>query len=155
MSVLSVSSVWRLKLTILTKLTMQKIITIMAHYKPTDGFGYFTGALSKKKIQGVHHMTVTRRKRVKDPLSGEVVGLGPKEIYVQERRNYNEHPMTEGEVKQRNKWREACRMASVIIHTKSHPRYMELYHRWREHILTTDTPMQFPNFVRHVLSQEG
>ena len=52
----------------------------MAHYVPTDGFENFTGALSKKKIQGVNHMTVTRRKKVKDPLTGEVVGFGPKEI---------------------------------------------------------------------------
>ena len=58
----------------------------MAHYVPTDGIENFTGALSKKKIQGVNHMTVTRRKKVKDPLTGEVVGLGPKEIYAQERR---------------------------------------------------------------------
>ena len=41
----------------------------MAHYVPTDGFENFTGALSKKKIQGVNHMTVTRRKKVKDPLT--------------------------------------------------------------------------------------
>ncbi len=37
---------------------------------PSDGFENFTGALSKKKIQGVHRMTVTRRKKVKDPLTG-------------------------------------------------------------------------------------
>lgn len=43
------------KLTKLTKMTKQKII---------DGFENFTGALSKKKIQGVYHMTVTRRKKV-------------------------------------------------------------------------------------------
>ena len=50
----------------------------MAHYVPSTGIENFTGALSKKKIQGVNHMTVTRRKKVKDPLTGEVVGLGPK-----------------------------------------------------------------------------
>ena len=126
----------------------------MAHYKPMDGFENFTGALSKKKIQGVHHMTVTRRKRVKDPLSGEVVGFGPKEIYAQERRDYDEHPMTAGEVNQRGKWREACRMASIIIKDKSHPRFMELYHRWRDHVRSADTPMQFPNYVRAVLASE-
>lgn len=126
----------------------------MAHYKPTDGFGYFTGALSKKKIQGVDHMTVMRRKRVKDPITGEVVGLGPKEIYAQQRRDYDEHPMKEGEEKQRGKWTEACRLASVIIHDKSHPRYMELYQRWREHVQTSEEPKQFPNFVRSVLVNE-
>ena len=35
----------------------------MAIYVPSDGFENFTGAWSKKKIQGVDHMTVTRRKR--------------------------------------------------------------------------------------------
>ena len=99
-------------------------------------------------------MTVTRIKTVKDPVTGEVIGQGPKEIYAQERRDYDAHPMTEGEVKQRGKWREACRLASVIIHDKSHPMYMELYHRWREYIKKSETAMQFPNFIRHVLSQE-
>ena len=127
----------------------------MAHYKPTDGFGYFTGALSKKKKQGVDHMTVTRVKPVKDPITGEVVGHGPKEIYVQDRRDYDAHPMTEGETKQRGKWTEACQLASIIIHDKCHPRYMEFYNLWREHVKISETPMQFPNFVRHVLSKEG
>ena len=126
----------------------------MAKYKPMDGFEYFTGTLSKKKIQGVHHMTVTRIKSVKDPVTGEVVGQGPKEIFAQQRRNYTEHPMTEPELKQRAKWREACRMASTIIHDQSHPRYMELYQRWREPLKTANPPMQFPNFVRAVLCRE-
>ena len=127
----------------------------MAHYKPTDGFGYFTGALSKKKIQGVNHMTVTRRKSVKDPITGEVVGLGQKEIYLQNRRNFKKHPLTEKEQAQRAKWREACREASTIVHDKSHPRYMELYQRWRTHVQAAPKPMQFPNFVRAVLVSES
>ena len=52
----------------------------MAHYTATTGLEEFTGALSKWKVQGVNDMTVTRRKPIKDPLTGEVVGLGPKEI---------------------------------------------------------------------------
>ena len=80
MSVLSVSSVLDPKLTILTKLTEQKFNKIMAHYKATTGLDEFTGALSKRKVQGVNDMTITRRKPIKDPLTGEVVGLGPKEI---------------------------------------------------------------------------
>jgi len=126
----------------------------MAHYKPTDGFEDFTGALSKKKIQGVHNMTVTRRKRIKDPITGEVVGMGPKEIYALERRDYDEHPRTNGENRQLNKWTEACRLAPAIYNDKSHPRYMEFYNLWSEHLLTTDHPMQFLNFIRHVLCQE-
>ena len=127
----------------------------MAHYKPMDGFENFSGALSKKKIQGVNTMTVTRIKPVKDPITGEVVGQGPKEIYVQQRRDYDANPLTAGETKQRGKWREACREAPLIFKDKSHPRYMEFYRRWREHVQSTDTPMQFPNFVRHILSREG
>lgn len=126
----------------------------MAHYVPTTGFEQFTGALSKKKIQGVHHMTVTRRKKVKDPLTGEVVGLGPKEIYAQERRDYDEHPLTPKEAVQRSRWREACREASLIIRDKSHPRFMEMYELWRVQ-LAGDVPCkQFPNFVRSVLANE-
>lgn len=126
----------------------------MAHYVPSDGFENFTGALSKKKIQGVHRMTVTRRKRVKDPLTGEVVGLGAKEIYMQESRDYKKHPLTPNETAQRSRWREACREAGTIIRDKSHPRFMELYHRWRAQ-LTSDAPCkQFPNFVRTVLASE-
>ena len=126
----------------------------MAHYEPSDGFENFTGALSKKKIQGVHRMTVTRRKRVKDPLTGEVVGLGPKEIYAQEHRDYKEHPLTFNETVQRSRWREACRAAAAIYKDKNHPRFMELYHLWRAQ-LTSDAPCkQFPNFVRTVLASE-
>lgn len=127
----------------------------MAHYKPMAGMDSFTGALSKKKIQGVNHMTVTRRKAIKDPITGEVVGQGPKEIYAQERRDYDVHPLTSAEQTQRTRWREACKAAAEIIKNKSHPRYMEMYQRWREHVSAAERPMQFPNFVRAVLSREA
>ena len=126
----------------------------MAHYVPTDGFENFTGALSKKKIQGVHHMTVTRRKKVKDPLTGEVVGFGPKEIYAQERRDYKEKPLTQGETKQRGKWSQACREAPLICRDKNHPRFMEMYERWRAQLSSNEPCKQFPNFVRAVLASE-
>ena len=126
----------------------------MAHYVPAAEFEQLTGAWSKKKIQGVNHMTVTRRKKVKDPLTGEVVGLGPKEIYRQERRDYEEHPLTPNETVQRSRWREACREAGAIVRDKNHPRFMEMYNLWRAQ-LTSDAPCkQFPNFVRAVLASE-
>lgn len=124
----------------------------MAIYVPAAEFEQFTGALSKKKNQ--KRLCVTRRKRVKDPLTGEVVGLGPKEIYAQERRDYDEHPLTPKEAVQRSRWREACREAPLIYKDKNHPRFMEMYERWRAQ-LTTDEPCeQFPNFVRAVLASE-
>lgn len=124
----------------------------MARYQPTAGFESFTGAISKKKGQA--HMLVTRRKGVKDPLTGEVVGHGPKEIYAQTPRDYKYHPLTASEVHQRSKWQEACRAASVIVHDKSHPRYMEMYERWREQLTVKELCMQFPNFVRAELVKE-
>ena len=99
-------------------------------------------------------MTVTRIKRVKDPITGEVVGLGPKEIYVQDKRDYKLHPMTEKEKFQREKWREACKEASEILKDKSHPQYMELYYRWRAQLQADKPCKQFPNFVRSVLEAE-
>ena len=126
----------------------------MAHYVPTDGFENFTGALSKKKIQGDNRMTVTRRKKIKDPLTGKVVGLGAKEIYMQESRDYKKHPLTPNETAQRSRWREACREAGAIISDKSHPRFMELYHLWRAQLSSTTPCKQFPNFVRTVLATE-
>lgn len=127
----------------------------MAHYTPTTGFEDFTGALSKRKVQGINHMTVTRRKLIRDPLTGEVVALGPKEVYIQERRDYEEHPLTPNEQTQRAKWREACKAAQLIIRDRNHPRYMELYHRWRAQLSSPKPCKQFPNFVRAVLMGEA
>ena len=124
----------------------------MAHLHSADGIKYMTGALSKKK--DTHRLSVTRKKHIKDPITGEVVAEGPNEIYLQERRDFKKNPLTEKEQAQRAKWREACKAAAEIIKDKSHPRYMELYHRWREHTKNSETAMQFPNFVRAVLAQE-
>ena len=124
----------------------------MAIYVPAEEFKELTGALSKRKKE--KRITVTRIKSVKDPLTSEVVGHGKKEIYAQYRRDYKYNPMTEGEQKQRNKWREACRAAAVILKDKSHPRYMELYHRWRAQLGSPNPAKQFPNFVRAVLASE-
>ena len=126
----------------------------MAHYHPTTGLEDFTGALSKRKEQGVNHMTVTRRKPIKDPLTGEVVGLGPKEIYIQNRRNLDENPYTENEQRNHGDWSKACRDALPILRDKNHPRFMELYHRWRAQLTDPDPYVQFQGFVRAVMMQE-
>lgn len=124
----------------------------MAHYVPADEFKELTGALSKKK--GQKRLCITRIKSIHDPLTGEVVGRGKKEIFAQYRRDYTTAPLTPAEQCQRSKWREACRAAAVIIKDKSHPRYMELYHRWREQLSAEKPCKQFPNFVRAVLASE-
>ena len=127
----------------------------MAHIKASTGIEEITGALSKKKTQGVHRLSVTRKKHVHDPLTGEVVGEGPNELYLQDLRDYSKHPLTEGEQKQRGHWGEACRAAQVILKDRSHPRFMELYHRWRAQLNEPNAYKQFPPFVRTVLVREG
>ena len=124
----------------------------MAHYVPAEEFRELTGALSKRK--DTRRYCITRIKHVKDPLTGEVVGKGPKEIYAQNRRDYNTDPLTPGEQLQRARWREACREAGDIIRDKAHPRYMELYQRWRTQLADDGPCKQFPNFVRAVLVKE-
>ena len=125
----------------------------MAHLTTSDGINLLNGALSKRKSDT--RLSITRVKPVKDPITGDVVGHGPNEFYTQNRRNYKRNPLTKGEKVQRSKWTDACRLASVIIHDQSHPLYMEFYHRWQEHVQSSDTPMQFPNFVRAVLASES
>ena len=122
----------------------------MAHYEATAGLEYFTGALSKKK-ENVR-LTTTRRKHFTDPLTGETVALGPKEIYLQNRRDLDEHPLSDNEKRSRADWSVTCREAPAIINNKNHPRYMELYTRWRNQLSSPNPITQFPNFVRHVLS---
>ena len=124
----------------------------MAHLITSDGINLLNGALSKRKSD--YRLSITRVKPVKDPISGEVVGHGPNEFYTQNRRNYKNNPLTIGEKAQRSKWTEACRLASVIIKDKNHPRFMAFYQLWRKHLSETKHPMQFPNFVRAVLAKE-
>ena len=126
----------------------------MGKFTISNGIETITGALKKTTEQGVDHITVTKKKRFRDPLTGEVVAIGPNEIFLQNKRDYGEHPLSEGETKQRGIWQEACREAQLIYRDKSHPRFMELYHRWRAQLTTDEPCKQFPNFVRTVLVSE-
>ena len=130
----------------------KQIFTIMAHYVPQAGIDNITGALSKRHSQP--RLSITRRKPVKDPLTGEVVGYGPKEMFMQNKRNYKRHPRTEGEKKQLSRWTFACQEAPKIYKDPSHPRFMELYHRWKSQLSDTEPCKDFPRFVRSVLAQE-
>ena len=124
----------------------------MAHYTAQAGLDDITGALTKNKRH--RRLTVTRIKHIKNPVTGEEEGRGVKEIYVMNKRDYKYHPMTAGEQTQRSKWMEACRLASQIIKNQSHPRFMEMYNRWKEHLNGPEPHKQWPNFVRSVLAAE-
>lgn len=127
----------------------------MAHIKTIDSVRFTKGALSKKRVQGVDHFTCTKNKEFHDPLTKEVVGYGPNEMFIQHYRNYKTAPLTPTEKVQRDKWRDTCCSAPEIINNPAHPRYMPLYHAWRAQLDSENPIKQFPNFVRHVLSQEG
>ena len=125
----------------------------MAHIKPSDGVDKVTGALSKKKNDS-RRLAVARVKHFKDPLTGETVGEGPNELFLQSERDMDEHPLTEGEKAQRGKWSAACKAAKEIVKDRSHPRFMELYQRWRGQLGQPGAATQFPNYVRATLVQE-
>jgi len=125
----------------------------MAHIKTCDGVNIMTGAISKKKKDS-KRLTVTRVKQFKDPLTMETVGVGPNEMYLQSERDMDEHPLTEGEKGQRAKWSAACKAANEIVKDRSHPRFMELYYRWRGQLEQPGAAKQFPNYVRATLVRE-
>ena len=126
----------------------------MAKIKTIDGIQYSRGAISKKREQGVDHFTNTRVKEFKDPVTGEVVAHGPNEMYLQSYRDYGEHPLTEGEKKQRGKWSEACISVKDVLKDPTAPVYKDFYRRWREQLNAPHPRKQFPNFVRAMLAQK-
>ena len=50
--------------------------------------------------------------------------------------------------------RRGIAISVVILRDKSHPRYMELYHRWRAQLSAPKPYKQFQGFVRAVMMQE-
>ena len=126
----------------------------MAHCTISNGIDGITGALKKTTEQGVNQITVTKKKHFHDPLTGEEYAVGPNEIFIQKKRDYEEHPLTTGEIRQRGNWQQACRDAQPIIRDKSHPRFMELYNRWRAQLSNPKPYKQFAPFVRTILLSE-
>lgn len=103
---------------------------------------------------------VTRLKEYRAD-DGSIIKYGPQEIYFKEKRDYTRHPKRGAEEVQAQKWKAACRGASVIIKDKSHPRYGELRARWNAQLKGQPDPIldpkrvtMFPNFVRVILLRE-
>jgi len=136
------------------KVQSKNLIRIMAHYRATTGFEDMTGAISKRKVQGVNELSITRHKHYRDPLTGEVVDEGPKEMYIQRKRDLKEHPLSENEKRNRGDWSKACNEALAILRDKNHPRRMELYNRWRAQLSAPNHYKQFQGYVKAVLKQE-
>ena len=107
---------------------------------------------------GIDLLTRLKEYRADD---GTLIKCGPQEIYFKEKRDYKRHPKRGAEEVQAQKWKDACRGASVIIKDKSHPRYGELRARWNAQLKGQPDPLldpkqvtMFPNFVRVILLRE-
>lgn len=119
-----------------------------------DGTSAMTGAVRKKKEQGVDHFTNTRQKHFRDPLTGEVLKTGYNEIFLQHWRNYQTAPRTPAEQAQNLKWRDACRLAQQIKNDRTHPLYDSLHTAWRAQIHSTNPIVHFANFIAHALASK-
>ena len=120
----------------------------MSQFTTIAGIDDLTGKINKRSD------AVTRRKIYRDPLTGKVLCKGPKEYYRQEARDYKRHPRTDAEQRQLERWTRAWQTATRIVHDRAHPRYDELYVRWRAQLRSKNRIIQFGNFVRSVLTKE-
>ena len=103
----------------------------MAQSKLSPGLDVIKGKLSKQKE------VTMRTKTFRDPVTGQVLKFGPQEYYFLEKRNYQLRPRTEAEQAQHDRWQAACRLSSEIRKNPDHPRYAELYKRWRDQLQGT------------------
>ena len=94
-------------------------------------------------------------------INGKIVGMGPKEAFNKEKRDFRRKPKKGAEAAQNERWTAVCHEAKTIIGNEHHARYKELHDRWEAQISgKTDAALgkkrilQFPNFVRSVLSHE-
>ena len=127
----------------------------MAKLTTMDGTKVMTGAVRKKKEQGVDHFSNTRQKRFVDPETGEVLKLGPNEMFIQKWRDYTKAPRTPAEQVQNLKWRDACKLAQQIKKDRTHPMYESLHTAWRAQIHSPNPIVHFDNFIAHALASKN
>lgn len=116
----------------------------MAQFETIEELVKWTGKIKKSE------KIVARQKTYRYP-DGRIFGLGPKEMYAKERRDYKRHPRKGAELQQAEKWRAACRLAMEISKNPQHPRYEELYNSWLAQLGGQKAICQFGNYVRSVL----
>ena len=125
----------------------------MAQFETIDAIEKLTGKMSRTD------RTVMRQKKYK--INGKIVGMGPKEAFNKEKRDFRRKPKKGAEAAQNERWTAVCHEAKTIIGNEHHARYKELHDRWEAQIsgkpdaaLGKKRILQFPNFVRSVLSHE-
>lgn len=127
----------------------------MAQFETSAGLEGITGKFCKREV-------LTMRQKQWHYPDGRVFGVGPKEIYAQEKRDFKRHPRKGAEKAQHEKWIAVCREASRISKDPNHPRYQEMVSRHASQLSGKPDPLlgkkricQFGNFVRAVLIHEG
>ena len=119
----------------------------MAQFETIDEITKWTGKSSRSGRY------VARQKVYKHP-DGRVIGLGPKEMYEKERRDYKRHPRTGAEQQQAGRWQAACQLAMEIRNNPEHPRYAALHDAWLAQLDSNKPIRQFENYLRSILSKE-
>ena len=127
----------------------------MAKLTTMDGTKGMTGAVSKKRVQGVNHFTNTRQKHFKDPETGEVLKTGHNEVFIQNYRDYTTAPRTPAEQAQNGIWKRSCGLAQQIKNDRTHPMYESLHTAWRAQIHNPDGIIHFDNFINHALASKN
>lgn len=127
----------------------------MARFETNAQFTDLTGKLSKDSD------IIMRQKTWRHPITGEIMKVGPKEMFVQQKRDFKRNPRRGAEAEQHDRWKAACREAQEICSHPLHPRYKELHDRWLAQLDGTPDPalngkqvLHFANFVRALLARD-
>lgn len=117
----------------------------MANIKTSAGIESITGLLDKDT------RIVTRRHTYKDPLTGEVIGYGPNEYYIQKASN---KPFTTKQKESCRKFTIAAKVMKEIVSNKQHPRYMEMYTAFVNQLNSEKPIKSFTSFICATLYKE-
>lgn len=118
----------------------------MARIKTGAGIKQITGLLDKNA------RIVSRMKVYKDPITGEILGYGPNEYYIQ---RVSTIPRTKNQKLASQRFTELNKLVSEITLNKEHPRYKELYSLYIKQIRNENSIKRFQNFVFSTLYKEA
>ena len=117
----------------------------MAQIKTEGLVQFITGKIDKGSKM------VSRVKKYRDPITGEVIGYGPNEYYVLSKPNC---PFTENQKRYQRKFQIAATTANEIVNNRMHPRFDELYARYIDQFHSEKPIKHFQNFVCSIIYNE-
>lgn len=118
----------------------------MARIQPGAGIKQITGLIDKKV------RIVSRVKIYRDPLTGDILGYGPNEYYIQK---VSTIPRTDNQKLASQRFTVINKMMKEIIANKNHPRYQELYSLYLKQIHNEKSIKRFQNFICSILYKEA